>query len=179
MLTYINPGYFLTTDLTDPATACKETNLNTLGGGIQGLQTNQQVGHQDKSITRNILRNAYSSVCNFKPYGLKNNGKTTPFRIITNSGDPNGTVNNNPVNSMPQINQVSSIGANLVLSRISYGGAANDGDSYYSGNPRYVYDSSNYVRYKKEQSINNNYNDSTSGGNYQPNVSMALNRVRH
>ena len=168
-----------TPNIATPTATCISVDASKLGGGTHGTQTSQQVGTNDKSISRYILRKSYTSVCAFKKFGLQNNGKITPFRILTNSGDPNGTHNSNPKSTLPRINQVSSVGANLVLSRSSYGGTSNNGESYYSGNPKYVYDSSNYVRFKKEQSINSNYNDSTSGGNFKATVTNALFRVRH
>ena len=171
---FLNTGFFK-----DPTDNCQTAYLNKLGGGLPGKQNPAQVGTQDKALVRNKLRNTYSTVCNFKNYGLNNDGKTTPFRIATNSGDANGTLNNNPVPTMPNHNQVGSIQGNLVLSRISYNGTNSNGDAYYSGNPKYVYDSSNYVKYKKEQSINSNYNDATAGGNYKSTVSNVLFRVRH
>ena len=125
------------------------------------------------------MRDAYNNVCNFKALGLQNNGKTTPFRIATNSGDPNSTVNQNPSSNMPSNNMVNGIQGNLTLNRAYINGTTNTGDSYYTGNPRYVYDSSNYIKYKKEIAIQRNYNDSTSGGNYQSTVANALMRIRH
>ena len=34
----------------------------------------------------------------------------------------------------------------------------------YSGNPKFIYDSSDYIRFKKLQAINRNFNDETHGG---------------
>jgi hypothetical protein len=39
-----------------------------------------------------------------------------------------------------------------------------DGNSYYTGNPKYVYDSSVYTRYKQLKSVNKTYDDKSFGG---------------
>lgn len=48
----------------------------------------------------------------------------------------------------------------------------------YSGNPRFVSDSSEFTRFKKLQAKSNNYNDSSFGGSTKQDALMALNRVR-
>ena len=60
----------------------------------------------------------------------------TPFRLAMNAGDP--------------------------MSRQNIGGAGN-GDGA-SGNQHFVYDSSDYIRFKKLQGKTRNYNDKTFGG---------------
>lgn len=47
-----------------------------------------------------------------------------------------------------------------------------------SGNPKFVYDGSDYIRYKKLAAVNQNYNDITFGGAGKSDMFMALNRVR-
>ena len=162
------------------ANKCKSAPWTALGGNKLGVQTSQNIGTHERAYTRNILRNAYNNVCNFKARGMPGWGKTTPFRIVTNAGDPNGTTNENPSSNMPrQANLVNGIQSGLTLSRVSFAGPQNNGNAYYTGNPSYVYDSSNYTTYKKNISIQNNYNDISDGGDEKPTVFMALMRVRH
>jgi hypothetical protein len=48
----------------------------------------------------------------------------------------------------------------------------------FSGNPRFVYDGSDYIRFKKLNAINKNYNDLTFGGANNSQSQHAINRVR-
>ena len=162
-----------------PTDPCTQRSWTALGAGIKGVQTSQNIGTNERALVRNTLRNAYNNVCNFKSLGLPNNGKTTPFRITTNSGDPNSTVNQNPSSNLPSHNMVNGIQGNLTINRAQVNGTTNNGGAYYTGNPRYVYDSSNYIRYRKDIAIQKNYNDSTDGGNYQSTVANTLMRIRH
>jgi hypothetical protein len=102
----------------------------------------------------------------------------TPFRRYFNAGDTAGTVNSatSPLLGLPP-NQV---GASSMVSRLhaSYGGVNNGGEAFFTGNPKYVYDSSNYVRFKKLQAVNRNYNDSSNGGENGTTIKQALTRVR-
>ena len=47
----------------------------------------------------------------------------------------------------------------------------------YSGNPKFVPDSSDYIRFKKQQAMNRNYNDSKNGGDESNGSYVALMRV--
>jgi hypothetical protein len=60
---------------------------------------------------------------------------------------------------------------------VSGGGPRNDGSAAFTGNPRYVYDSSDYIRFKKLQAKNRNYNDSSFGGSNNS-AQVAFRRVR-
>ena len=62
---------------------------------------------------------------------------------------------------LASVNQVNGIGPSQLNAN---GGGRSTGGSAYSGNPRYVYDSSNYIRFKRLRAQNQNYNDSTFGG---------------
>ena len=54
-----------------------------------------------------------------------------------------------------------------------YGGSA----SAYSGNPKFVYEGSDYTKFKKLQAINRNYNDITFGGDQHSGSQQAYRRV--
>ena len=45
-------------------------------------------------------------------------------------------------------------------------------------NVKYVYDGSDYTKFKKQQAVNRNYNDYSYGGAGGSNTFIALNRVR-
>jgi hypothetical protein len=101
----------------------------------------------------------------------------TPFRRYFNAGDTAGTVNSYPSPlAGPIINQT--IGRQIVSRIHANGGGTRQGDAFYSGNQKYVYDGSAYTRYRKLRAINKNYNDSSFGGAGASTVSQALARVR-
>ena len=87
----------------------------------------------------------------------------TPFRQAFNAGDSEGTVNNTVLEYLYAPNQVGGTGAGqLIYDRA--GGAHKGGGAAYTGNPKYVYDSSDYIRFKKLQAKNRTYNDKSFGG---------------
>ena len=64
------------------------------------------------------------------------------------------------------------------LGSISYGGVHNSGNATYSGNPKFVYDSSDFIIYKKIKAQGKTYNDKSFGGDTKQNQFTALARVR-
>ena len=120
------------------------------------------------------------------PYGWAQ-GALTPFRALMNAGDPNNTYNSPQWGPSSQvgsqgsvgefvnnqytrvINQVSSTkrssnsGWKSAAGRVPISQSA-QGASAWTGNNKYVYDGSDYVRFKKLQAKNRNYNDPTFGG---------------
>lgn len=102
----------------------------------------------------------------------------TPFRRYFNAGDTAGTVNS--ATSALLGRPPNQVGASSMVSRLhaKHGGVNNNGGAFFTGNPKYVYDSSNYVRFKKLQAVNRNYNDSSYGGAGASTVKQALTRVR-
>ena len=142
-------------------------------------------GAQPRAMHRQLLRTSYGNAGylltnNTNIYPLLNmqidgagvqtpySVRTTPFRRAMNAGDIFGTVNK------PASTDVLPKPSNQVYPRKSssfswniLGGGVNqvsDGSAYV-GNPKYVYDGADYVRFKKLQAINRNYNDSNFGGN--------------
>jgi hypothetical protein len=119
-----------------------------------------------------------SGVC-----GASGPGLLTPFRRAMNAGDPYGKVNSAPSSTIfpPPSNQVN---APTRTSLAGWGILAGStkvvaGGSAYTGNPKRVYDSSDYIRFKKLQAKNRNYNDPTFGGDMHHASQVALSRVRH
>ena len=102
----------------------------------------------------------------------------TPFRKAFNAGDM-FTKNNSATSTLlpKPPNQVNSL-------RNMFGWQNNAGSvrreengSFYSGNPKFVYDGSDYSRFKKLQAINRNYNDITFGGDLHSASQQAYRRV--
>ena len=130
------------------------TMASILGGGIPGNQS-KKIYDKDSEINYNrlFLRKAFANSRLSNSIGSPLNivkqrqSKTTPFRAIMSAGDVNGTINSSPSSRLNQNNQLNSSFIQSV--RSVRGGVHNNGSSYYSGNPKYVYDSSDYVRYKK------------------------------
>ena len=110
-------------------------------------------------------------------------GILTPFRRAMNAGDPYVTVNMVPNSSLypKPSNQVqgSRRAANQgAASTAGNGRRTTAGGSAYTGNPKRVYDSSDYIRFKKLQAKNRNYNDPTFGGDDHFAAQVPLARVR-
>lgn len=110
-------------------------------------------------------------------------GILTPFRRAMNAGDPYGKVNSAPSSTIfpPPSNQVSAPARTSLAGWGVLAGSAKvvPSGSAYTGNPKRVYDSSDYTRYKKLQAKNRNYNDPTFGGDNNWAAQVALGRVRH
>ena len=121
-------------------------------------------------------------------------GGLTPFRAFMNAGDPALTHNSpnvdpsqlngwNPLYTTI-INQVSTnkrssnkrMGGSTPI--INYSQAPVIQGSLWTGNNKFVYDGSDYVKYKKLSTGNKNYNDVTSGGDNFNAAQTALLRVR-
>jgi hypothetical protein len=165
----------------------------TLGGIIQGAQPKGGLlgggagvnggsgmeGGGDRGTERFVLRRAFGNmVLKNGTYPLQQGlYPITPFRAAYNAGDTNGTVNSAPMASMPGSDQVNS---NSRVSRLNIkaGGVRNNGGAAYSGNPRFVYDGSDYIQYKKLKAVNKTYNDSSFGGDQSNGSYVALRAVR-
>jgi hypothetical protein len=144
------------------------------GGGSGGRNSSSGMeGGGEREMERLTLRRAVGNTT--FPGG--NPQIITPFRRFYNAGDTAGTKNSNASVLLGQPNQLS---GNSMVSRIhaSPDGMNTRGEAFYSGNQKYVYDSSNYVRFKKLQAVNRNYNDSSFGGNGGSTVFSTLGRVR-
>lgn len=148
------------------------------GGGSKGGSgmTGSSARGADRFIMREAFGNSRIIPGQTAPLILAT-AKTTPFRRAYNAGDIAGTVDNAPSPSLPGSNQVNGRGVSML--NIKSGGAHNDGTALFSGNPKFVYDGSDYVRYKKIKAMNKTYNDSSFGGNNNNGSYVALNRVRH
>jgi len=132
-------------------------------GPYNGFSAKQSVlNYKDgeQSMIRKQLRTAW----NTKQAANSINGKgriITPFRAVNNSGDY--LSRQNYVCGGPNPNHLHRGGISQrfgsILSRCDGSGIAAA-----SGNVKYVPDSSEYIRYRKQRAINNNYNDLKNGG---------------
>ncbi len=112
-----------------------------------------------------------SSTC----FNLK---KQTPFRVAFIAGDPFGTINESPHPDFPAPNQVTRSGISYGVLPRSNGGGLHTGSAGYSGNPKWVYDSSDYSRFKKLKAMSQNYNDSSFGGDKHNASQVAISAAR-
>lgn len=166
---------------------------NMLGGGIPGAQPpsgligggggskggSGMVGSSERGSDRFVLREALGNhqiLPSVTAPLINSNAKTTPFRRAYNAGDVAGTYNDAPSPQLPGSNQVN--GRAVSMLNIKSGGAHNNGAALFSGNPKFVYDGADYVRYKKLKAINKTYNDSSFGGANNGSY-VALKSVRH
>jgi hypothetical protein len=162
----------------------KDRFRSILGGGIPGGQPlggllgggsgvdggSGMEGGSSRATDRSILRRALNN-------GYPANAIITPFRASFNAGDIAGTVNSYPSAATPGSNQVISSRIATQL-HSSFGGVNNQGSANYSGNSRYVNDSSDYVRYKKLIAENKTYNDLSFGGDNSNGSYVALKGTR-
>lgn len=134
-----------------------------LGGGVQGIAPKQTVlNYKDgnQTMIRTQLRRAWNtSYATGKVNG--NNRVITPFRAVNNSGDFLSRKNYVCGGSEPN-----SIHRGGIRKRFGSILSQCDGTGVEASNTnvRYVPDSSEYTRYKKQNALNNNYNDSSFGG---------------
>lgn len=147
-----------------------------LGGGVQGHSPQQTVlNYKDGSITamRSVLRRGWNT--QFAQKTVK--GKEaiqTPFRLVNNSGDFLSRKNyvcggSNPSDAMKPGKGV------RFGSLISQCDNSQIPGSY--TNVKYVPDSSDYTRFKKQQAYNHNYNDLAFGG-YNNSAYVDMMRIR-
>ena len=150
----------------------------SLGGGVQGSQPKGGLlgggansnggsgmeGGNNRALDRFVLRRAFGNDLLLGVSPITNTAAAiTPFRAAFHAGDINGTVNSNPLPSLPGSDQVNS-SSRVSRLNIKSGGIRNNGNAAYSGNQKFVYDGEDYVRYKKLKAINRTYNDSSFGG---------------
>jgi hypothetical protein len=147
---------------------------SVLGGpfnGYSGKQTVTNYKDSEQTTSRRVLRSAW----NTRYASGTVNGQSrviTPFRAVNNLGD--FLSRTNYVCGGP--NQVNKSKPGMRIGSIISACDAT-GVEGYSGNPKFVPDSSDYVRFKKQQAMNRNYNDSKNGGDESNGSYVALMRV--
>jgi hypothetical protein len=147
---------------------------SVLGGpfnGYSGKQTVTNYKDSEQTTSRRVLRSAW----NTRYASGTVNGQSrviTPFRAVNNLGD--FLSRTNYVCGGP--NQVNKSKPGLRIGSIISACDAT-GVEGYSGNPKFVPDSSDYIRFKKQQAMNQNYNDYKNGGDESNGSYVALMRV--
>lgn len=116
------------------------------------------VGGQERATSRLRIRRSMNAP---SYWTLKNTGGTSPFRLVFNAGDPLGSVNSGPNPRYPQVSQLA--GRSGVLPT-AVGDGVHAGQAGYSGNPRFVYDSSVYTKFRALSAKRRLYNDVSFGG---------------
>ena len=146
-----------------------------IGGGAGGRNSGTGMeGGGERELERLTLRRMAGNTC------FPGNPQViTPFRRFFNAGDTAGSINSAPSSLLGR--PIDQVGNSSMVSRIHapQDGLNNQGTAFYSGNQKYVYDSSNYIRFKKLQAIGKLYNDSSFGGSGGSTMSEVLGRVRH
>ena len=139
---------------------------------------------QDNSPTVTTIGDGFQLVNRNGTCENKNGpGILTPFRRAMNAGDPYGTVNMAPNATLTpkpsnQVQGSRRASNQSAASTAGNGRRTTSGGSAYTGNPKHVYDGSDYTRFKKLQAKNRNYNDPTFGGDDNFASQVALSRVR-
>lgn len=148
-----------------------------LGGTVPGIsvrQTANSMRNSEDALTRKVLRNAWNNT-NVQSSlngadGLTYERVVGPFRAANNLGDYLGRQNYvcggpNPVGVY---NRGGALRSNCDASGIQAT----------SCNPKFVSDSSDYLKFKKQQAVVRNYNDNKFGGDASNGSYTALMRVR-
>lgn len=134
-----------------------------LGGGINGKSPKQTVLNYKSSeqvMSRRVLVKSWNTAY---ATGQVNNRKcvTTPFRAVNNSGDFLGRVDYN-CGGPNQTNADKPGWKNRIRNMIN--NCDGTGIPSSTTNVKFVADSSDYAKFKKQRAINLNYNDSKFGG---------------
>jgi hypothetical protein len=155
-----------------------------LGGNPKGKQPmlhGHIEGGNDRAVSRSQLKRAFG---NMKIGGLESSpllyskNVLGPFRTAFNAGDV--VTNKIEPTNIKYGRLPNQVGGNN-LSRLQVGGdgtSSQNGNAMYSGNPKYVYDGSDYIRFRKLQAINKTYNDKSYGGASNSQSQHAINRIR-
>jgi len=158
-------------------TTIRLTDTSKLGGpyqGFSGPQTKVMFKNSEDIMTRRILRDSWNTpnaVGN-----LKGKGRViTPFRAVNNLGDYLGRQQyvcggSNQVNAN-RPGWKSIIGS--IISQCDGTGVAAS-----VCNNRYVPDSSDYIKFKKQMAVNANYNDLKNGGDRNNASQVPLSTIR-
>jgi hypothetical protein len=141
----------------------------SLGGGFRGIAprpvTNGTMkGSSEHETTRFVLRKAWNGLAASKNV----NGRppaATPFRVVNNAGDYLSRQNYTSGGS----NQVTTAKSSITAGWRGSAGSVhprNDGSGIPSAtcNPKFVYDGSDYTKFRRQMAVNRTYNDAGFGG---------------
>jgi hypothetical protein len=139
------------------------TATNNLGGPYRGYSPQQSISNYKDSSNVMARKELVKSWNTAYATGTVNGQKriTTPFRAVTNTGD--FLARKNYICGGPNPANNTHVGY-----KISLGGIVNNCDSSNvpssSCNVKFVPDSSDYTKYKRQRAVNQNYNDLKYGG---------------
>jgi hypothetical protein len=160
-----------------------------LGGGLPGLMPQPIVEHDNSSTfsrTRFTLRDSWNTTS----YSGSSNPKRiiTPFRAVNNAGDLLSRENyscggsSQTPSSRPGLNglrQRFGATSDSCIPSVVWSSIQLDQKIPSSTcNVKYVYDGSDYTRFKKLQAVNRNYNDRSFGGNEFNASQSAIRHIR-
>ena len=148
------------------------TNPSSLGQGMPGVANKLVGGGANSNGGSGMVGGNASGTVKGRTVAI------TPFRAVNNAGDLLARQNY----SSGGANQVNNITVQSIKGiKGAAGNIANNGDGSgipaSSTNVKYVYDGSDYTRFKKQQAVNRNYNDKSFGGSNNG-AYVAFSRVR-
>ena len=154
----------------------KKNNVIVSGGGIKGIMPRPVVNHEnDNSFakTRFELREAWNT-----NYIRQVNKSVTPFRAINNAGDTLSRVNYScggscqSYQSRPNMKGLSQRFGSI------HSICDNSGVPPAACNVKYVYDSSDYIKFARQRAENKTYNDLNFGGDNSSAAQHAIRSIR-
>ena len=161
-----------------------------LGGGMPGVQPISGCGGSRviqfgnvSGVNRSVLRKSFGNMHNdgleSSPLYIASQGNSLcgSFRAALMAGDVRGSLNST-TNIIYGVEHNSLGKLFPARNNMNPGGIRRDGESSYTGNPRHVYDSSDFIRYKKLKAINQMYKDKSFGGDESFAQQHAWRRVR-
>jgi hypothetical protein len=165
------------------------SNLPYLGGGIKGIMPQPVVDHDNSeefAQTRLTLREAWNtSSVSGSSYPKRMVG---PFRAVNNAGDLLSRQNYScggscqTFQSRPGLsglrNHFGSISDSCTADVFHSANQVDPRIPASACNTKFVYDSSDYIRFRKNQAFNKNYNDRSFGGNEYSGAQTATRAIR-
>ncbi len=155
-------------------------NNQLIGGGGNSTSGSGMDGGSGRQLMRFTLRSAWNGpAANGTVSGKK--VAVTPFRAVNNAGDLLNRVDYTSGGSN-QVNtgriKLAANGSGRFLGGSIFARPDGSGVPSATTNVKYVYDGSDYTKFKKQQASNRNYYDTSFGGAGASNTFIALNRVR-
>jgi hypothetical protein len=151
--------------------------MTNLGGPYQGYSPTQTINNykdSEEATIRRILRSSWNNLNT--QASINNKGRVvTPFRAVNNLGDYLGR-QNYVCGGANQVNRTFPGRQGPIGSILS--DCDNTGVSAANGNGRFVSDTSDYIKFKKQNAVNNLYNDLKFGGDQHNGSYTALMRVK-
>jgi hypothetical protein len=149
---------------------------SNLGGPFQGFSSKQTItNYKTSELTgmRRVLRMGWNTA--YATGTVNGNArKITPFRAVNNSGD--FLSRKNYSSGGPNPTNASRPGYSRLIGSM-FSNPDNSGVPASSCNVKFVADSSEYTKFRKQRANNTNYNDASQGG-YNNSAYTALMRVR-